>query len=197
MKFAKLKYPTKIGDTLYPDNTIVEIISGTDERVKRTFPNIKEDHYSKFIAAIYPSKDSPCITHEDQLVFYNYMPKKEDVFYFGCLNSVGHFLYNSYSEVVYQNKMPNWISNEMYVELDGGLCPEISSSYQKEGVAKLTQKNNVTFLSFWDRSIDSRYQSHSSFFVKGMVPFDLMVEVCKKTFPDIWKRFKFEIVEFK
>jgi hypothetical protein len=78
--------------------------------------------------------------------------------------------------------------------LDNKLCPSHSAS--PEGVAQLHHKDGWTALAFWDRSVDSRPGSHSTFFTEGTHDFTAMVEICKRDFPEVWARYPFEITEW-
>ncbi len=123
-----------------------------------------------------------------------------DKFYFGCFENKGHYFFNE--------KM------NKYFELDSGFpfnTGEIDTFFlkdilfkehgksilEKQGESIITHKHGWTVLSFWDRSVDSRYGSNSNFFIKGIFTFDEMLEQCKSTFPKIFSRFKFDVVEYK
>lgn len=76
--------------------------------------------------------------------------------------------------------------------IDGGLCPGHSASPQ--GRAALHHKNGWTALAFWDRSDDTRPGSHSTFFIEGTHDFETMKRLCQERFPEVWKRYTFEVV---
>jgi hypothetical protein len=57
----KLKYPLKIGDTLYPKGTPVKLLSKDDYRVKQIFPNMKNNPESNQVAIIVEGRDKPII----------------------------------------------------------------------------------------------------------------------------------------
>jgi hypothetical protein len=105
------------------------------------------------------------------------------VFYFGCIGDVGHFVWNIHGQRV-ANTSP-WGD-----EVDGGLCP---AGKQVEGAASLHHEDGWTALAFWDRSVDSRPGSNSVFLIEGEYDFESAVEVAREAFPQIWQRFKFEV----
>lgn len=74
--------------------------------------------------------------------------------------------------------------------VDMGFCPAIGVS---NGVAALRHVGEWTVLSFWDNSIDRRPGSHSTFISRGTLTFEQIVERSKAAFPDVWKRFTFEV----
>ena len=109
------------------------------------------------------------------------------ILYFGCHREDGHYFWD---EELSRN--PRW--NEMVkvvpwgVEVDSGLCPP---GPDVQGRAALHQKDGWTALAFWDRTIDRRPGSHSTFLVHQTLDFESMVALCKKTFPRVWERYTF------
>jgi hypothetical protein len=81
-------------------------------------------------------------------------------------------------------------------KIDSGLCLK-TVGYEIEGIASIHQKDGWTALSFWDRSIDDRHKSNSNFLAEGTFNFEEMLAISKKHFPEIFERFKFEVVEMK
>lgn len=108
-------------------------------------------------------------------------PKPLTVYYFGCVRSAGHRLFDRNGSVnPYKIELPfKW------TELDGGFCFD---GPQKQGVAKITSVDGWTIMAFWDRSVDSRENSNSAFVAKGEFDFDQMCQIAEETFPNIWKR---------
>lgn len=117
------------------------------------------------------------------------------VFYFGCLDLAGHYLYestNSKSEsrierIRYQN------SNPWGDKIDGGLCPldasgDPTKSEQKEGSALLHYKDGYTALAFWDRSGDIKPGSNSVIIAQGTHDMKTMVDIGTKHFPYVFTR---------
>ncbi len=127
--------------------------------------------------------------------------KDPEMYYFGCWNSVGHYLRDDLgNDKHHAIKLP-WLGEE----IDNGLCPgtrdvmgDIPNRDQHEGHARLTYaiKDEVewTALAFWDRSVDRRCNSNSVFIACGHYPFEEMIALSKKRFPKIWERFKFDVV---
>jgi hypothetical protein len=123
-------------------------------------------------------------------------------FYFGCINDVGHYLIDlNGTQLRYVEAAIPWDC------IDSVLCPGMikwrehwieasNGPGQVEGLASLHHKDGWTALSFWDRSVDDRYGSNSNFFINVELDWDDMIEECKATWPNIWKRFKFEIKQY-
>lgn len=115
--------------------------------------------------------------------------------YFGVEDpqNKGHFFYdNSFSFRSQSDWQRNFEHHLIYdLKIDSGLCPKET----KEGAAKLTYAEGLTFLAFWDYSGDSRPGSNSVFVTFGRLSFDQMLTVAKLLFPKIFARFTFEIKE--
>lgn len=117
-----------------------------------------------------------------------------EALYMGCYLDSGHHPWDENMERVH------WKWNaEVPVEgipwgpeLDNGLCPGHSAS--REGIAALHHKDGWTALAFWDRSVDTRPGSHSTFCIKGTYDFEEMKRLCQERFPKIWARYKFPVV---
>ena len=109
-------------------------------------------------------------------------------YYFGCWDEMkGHYLKdeNKKSISFHNNDLP-------WENFDGELAPKNTN---KAGIAKIHHKGNWTALSFWDYSIDQRPGSNSIFFIEGIHGFHHIIEFIKKYFPDIVKRFNFQIIQ--
>ncbi len=104
--------------------------------------------------------------------------------YFGCAGPAGHYVYNP--GMAYDRNM-EWLAY-----LDGLLPPE---GDQIEGAAKLYHLNGCTLLAFWDRTGDKRPGSNSVFYIPGKVAFHEAVGAAKGSFPGIWRRFTFDVVQ--
>ncbi len=123
------------------------------------------------------------------------------MFYYGCWAGIGHhaFLPNGQSATQDEMRCP-WSQYSRSFSgacIDGGLQPlrgDIPHDVpQPEGLARLTQEAGWTALSFWDRSIDKRGGSHSTFVAEGTFTFAQMVEQAKRLFPTIWARYTFRL----
>lgn len=115
------------------------------------------------------------------------VPAQRDVYYFGCVNGIGHGLYNSRGHHIhYADGMP-WTVKQ----LDCGL---LSASYgQRQGDAALVQTHGWTALSFWDRTVDGRGNSNSAFVARGLFTLEEMKALARAAFPDIFSRLNFEL----
>jgi hypothetical protein len=127
------------------------------------------------------------------------------MYYFGPYRTAGHHFYKergghvSYDE---QITIP-WTTRE----IDGKLQPHVPGcrgySYKghsncycgnsPEGIALVHHKNGWTALSFWDRSVDTRGASSSTYVAEGEFDFDQMVAMAKERFADRWAQMKFEV----
>lgn len=115
--------------------------------------------------------------------------------YFGCVGQVGHYLYMPGDRGPVQphgmeSRRLAWASI-----CDGGLM-DANREEQVEGAATWSHVKGYSIVSFWDRSVDSRFASSSSFLVYGVVSFDQVLDISRKMFPTIFERFKFEIVAY-
>lgn len=123
------------------------------------------------------------------------------MYYFGCSklrpkDPVGHYMHNNQLRHDWdaENDLPeSWRGGK----IDGGFAPkEFADRDKKEapqGQALWVQCEGWTLISFWDRSGDSRGGSSSTFISKEHLTFDQMVAVAKEEFPQLWKRFNFEV----
>lgn len=126
-----------------------------------------------------------------------------EVLYFGPLNRPGHYLFDR--EDGYCIHGPEdfpWCGGS---GIDGVLQP---GCYQNrwgrwehgreiEGEALVHHKDGWTALSFWDRSIDPRPASNSTYFARGALTFAEIVELAKQHYPRRWACMKFEVREMQ
>lgn len=123
-----------------------------------------------------------------------------EMYYFGCRDELGHLFWKS-SERVFFRVMEN--ISPWGVQIDGKLAPAVRNKRgyiereEAQGVCALHHKKGWTAIAFWDRSIDDRGASNSVFMVEGIYDFDAMVEMAKEQYPDIMRRFKFELKLFQ
>ena len=111
-----------------------------------------------------------------------------DAIYFGCNNDrVGHRAYdkNMTSTYLRVDSKLQWVQMA-----DGLLAPRDST---KQGIAVFHFIHGYSIISFWDRSINKRGGSSSTFFIKGEFTFEETLEGAKNIFPSIFERFEFEI----
>lgn len=116
-----------------------------------------------------------------------------DAYYFGCLSprEKGHFLYDQNGRSRRSEAVGLPIRAEF---LDGSLLfgvPDVP------GNAVLFHGRGWTFLSFWDRSGDSRGASNSTFILRGTLSFEDAIEAAKAAFPQRWSLIKFDVTEYK
>jgi len=72
---------------------------------------------------------------------------------------------------------------------------------ENQGKCVLVIKSDMfrewTLIQFWDRTGDSRGNSNSSFIAPGELTFEEVVARAKETFPELFKRFTFELTLIK
>jgi hypothetical protein len=109
--------------------------------------------------------------------------------YFGCVGEVGHYHF-----VPSDGGRPvkaGYYDAPFFPHCDGAFCP---THTQKEGVVQLTHhRDDWTILAFWDRSVDKRAGSHSTFMIQEKLNKDEMIIRAKEAFPTIWARYCFEV----
>jgi hypothetical protein len=117
------------------------------------------------------------------------------VLYFGPLESVGHHLRAPNGKMVNQRTVGEHGFSEQYQDqsyfglalrenLDGGYVPQECG--QVEGCAALTHEAGMTVLGIWDRSIDTRPGSHSTYIALGTFDFATMCKLCQMVYPMRW-----------
>lgn len=122
----------------------------------------------------------------------------DEVIYNGCWGYIGHYTFDQHGD---HTRAPAVLGS-----LDAAYCPGVTwlkrSGYkpslevpreQPEGLAALHHVAGWTVLSFWDRSVDGRLGSNSTFAAKGTHEFDEAVALARAAFPAVWKRFSFAI----
>lgn len=118
----------------------------------------------------------------------------DEVLFFGCWSRVGHHLWTPRGQISDRRDLER-IGGK---SLDGDFAPHLShlgycNCPQIEGSAALHHLDGWTILSFWDRSIDRRKGSNSSFLARGELSFGEMVAVAKEHYPEVWRRYSFAI----
>lgn len=110
------------------------------------------------------------------------------MYYFGPLNDTGHYAYREDGSKVDSH---TWVAMCPWgFQVDGGIQPKGS---QEEGVAAIVHKDGWTALTFWDRTIDTRPGSHSTYLAEGTFTFEQMVEMAKSKWARRWSIMKFEV----
>jgi len=119
-----------------------------------------------------------------------------NVFYFGCIDRAGHFLWAP------DGSRPRPFGHRDSLgerHLDGGFCPGAEAPFYRDplnvpqGAAALHLVGAWTVLSFWDRSVDGRPGSHSTYVLLGALTFNDAVARAKTAFPNVWKRYGFAV----
>jgi len=110
------------------------------------------------------------------------------IYYFGCWEYAGHYLKDHTGKDVsmYDNGLP-------WEQIDGVLCPDDT---RKQGIVKIHHEKGWTAAAFWDYSIDSRPGSNSVLFAEDLLDITDIIGEFKETFPKIYNRFDFELVEW-
>jgi hypothetical protein len=121
-----------------------------------------------------------------------------EAYYFGCRGDKGHFWWRPYGGHAYD--VERIVAPSVRDHIDGGFCPGAvwGDSWKRtrpevEGEAALHHVDGWTVLALWDRSVDERGACNSNFVARGTHEYVIMRAIAEAQFPDVWKRFKFEI----
>ncbi len=104
-----------------------------------------------------------------------------EVLYFGCIGDAGHYVHGTLSHGNYRKALPSSI----YPKIDSGFLPR---EQQRQGQAQLCKLDGWTFITFWDRTVDTRPGSNSAFLAEGDFSFDEVCAFAADRFPLVWKR---------
>jgi hypothetical protein len=116
------------------------------------------------------------------------------VYYYGCANDdAGHFLWapDRSSRFGLEGVRNFRMAQPWGVGIDGPIEADFP---QTQGKAHLHYRDGWTALWFWDRSVDSRPGSHSTFIAEGTLSLEAMLVLARERFPEVWARYKFEVV---
>jgi len=128
---------------------------------------------------------------------------KKQVYYFGCIKDPGHHLWALDTESLSRSERERVIPSDLWDKIDCWFAPNLNENtavlpkpiHQSQGHAKLTHYDeSATILSFWDRSVDHRPGSHSTFIASGIHTFEQMMLLTKEAFPKVWSRFGFVVM---
>lgn len=111
-------------------------------------------------------------------------------YYFGCVGQPGHFMHapdGKWGRETFRFTQ----HNPWGTKVDGDLCPD---GEEVEGHAALHHRDGWTALAFWDRSVDHRNGSCSTFLAEGEHTVEVMLALARERFPKVMARFNFEIV---
>lgn len=106
-------------------------------------------------------------------------------YYFGCHRCSGHYLFKPGMVEAGRHAWP------AYTQFDAALPPRPKGGGQPLYRATVTRllAHGMSALSFWDRSVDQRGNSHSTFFVDDL---DLTPEAllagAQRHFPEVFQR---------
>ena len=120
------------------------------------------------------------------------MPDTPQMYYFGCWQGAGHDLHTVTGSRISMYAVPADFPCAV-TTLDGGFLPPRLPQVEGQGI--LVHLNGWTILSFWDRSVDTRPGSCSTFVLRGLHTCAETWALAQEGFPDVWERFAFPIVE--
>lgn len=121
-----------------------------------------------------------------------------DIFFYGCLVSTGHHLYDASCNKPNINPTP-WPDRDLdpqaqiMFQRSPALDAWMGDEAQTEGAAVLSYRNGWTRLGWPDRSVDDRRGSHANLLAKGQFTIDEMLAKGKIAFPWLFKRIKYTI----
>jgi len=125
--------------------------------------------------------------------------------YFGPWEHPGHYFYEENGYTAREDRIPEFPFGHYgeKVPVDGCLQPGCrkdrdghwthSGTPEVEGEALIHHIAGWTALSFWDRSVDTRFACNSTYFAEGDFTFAEMVAMAKARFAKRWNRMKFEV----
>jgi hypothetical protein len=135
------------------------------------------------------------------------LPPYTHALYFGCVGQTGHHLWQSDGkgrplrvgggiDRQLLGPIPGWEDDAETKRIipwgwkvDGGLLPK----HFGEGEATLVHKAGWTALSFWDRTVDTRPGSCSTFLFNAEMEFHVALRAATKEFSTIFDRLPFEV----
>lgn len=111
-------------------------------------------------------------------------------YFYGCQTGrIGHYMFEPGMAFIVRCSTP-WRA----AAIDGAMQPGCGPGVpcwrveQRQGVAVLHHKDGWSMLSFWDRSVDDRYNSNGNFIIEGEHSFEAMCEFAEQLFPEVWSR---------
>ena len=115
--------------------------------------------------------------------------------YLGCHERPGHHFFTAGMRGLYSVAPAYQLNAYVLHQLDGRFAPQDT---EEEGLAwfHCATVNDIPYMviSFWDRSVDERYGSNSTFLIIGQSKcFNDALADCKAAFPEVFRRFKFEV----
>ena len=115
-------------------------------------------------------------------------PQITEPYYFGCRNNeAGHYAFDRTLFMRCKNvPVRNWLSQH-----DGALPPQYGP--EVEGLVQFRSWPGVCSIAFWDRSVDKRGKSSSSFLLPGELTPDEALAAAREAFPTVFARFTFDV----
>lgn len=128
------------------------------------------------------------------------------MFYFGPWDRAGHFWHDEHGHHVLDSERQKLPWGD---DADGQLQPHrkgctkgavgaeryCSCRRVPEGHALIHHKDGWTALSFWDRSVDTRDASNSTYIAEGTFTFLEMARMAKERFAERWNKHIFVVVD--
>lgn len=117
-----------------------------------------------------------------------------EAFYFGCVGTSGHHLHTP--DLRTASRAGPFTPAMLDTPFCPGMTPDargMTPREQPEGVARLTHVEGWTVLAFWDRSIDNRHGSHSTYVLRGTLAYDDAARLAREAFPRVWARYRFDV----
>lgn len=110
--------------------------------------------------------------------------------YMGCHRQAGHYFFTKG-----MRSLGGFAEERGLYALDTAFAP---TDTQDQGLAwfHAGQSNGIPWnvISFWDRTIDRRPGSHSTFLLTGSFKFfSEAIVICRQDFPEVFERFNFEV----
>ena len=121
----------------------------------------------------------------------------EAIYYFGCESKsrCGHYLWSPGLRSVRRSEAPEipWAracrpKGSTQKHLDTELCPQARGERHRDGCYLITHTEGWTAWAFWDRTADSRPNSHSTFISPGTLNVEEMEMLAKQFFPRVMAR---------
>lgn len=170
---GRQKYGTGPNDLAHddqnPDSVWHDCIQDHNNRAREATPVCRRDHLIKLAGLAVSAIES-------------YDRKAHEVFYFGCKDVPGHFIYSN------RGSRMSYHDNPFGKKLDGGLL-SLKDIESNLGRLQEYSENGWTAIAFWDRSGDSRPGSNSVFFVHADVTMTELLAMARAQWPALFSRF--------
>lgn len=119
------------------------------------------------------------------------------MYYFGCGNGAGHYLWNpNWSSA--DRRLPDDFPLARYETLDGGLLPlgeQHVYEKQVEGRLRVWRTDGWAILTWWDRSVDTRPACNSAFVMRLEPKPESVEDLLRRgiaAFPKVAQRIKYQ-----